>query len=81
MLMSQKASAVLELDEILSVNFCENFTRASIDIGVSSQWVKFQFWVNFPFKSSATSALTYDTASGSTWAADCGETGAVVSCT
>lgn len=28
----------------------ENATRASISIGISSEWATFQFWVNYHFK-------------------------------
>lgn len=27
----------------------KNVTRAYINIGVSNSWVKYEFWVNYPF--------------------------------
>lgn len=27
----------------------KNVSRASIDVAVSSKWVRFQYWANYPF--------------------------------
>lgn len=35
----------------------ENVSRVSIDIRVSSKWVKFQFWMNPPFKRRAKNGI------------------------